>query len=249
MGDNKQILNIVIFSIILGVVLLGGSFILPWNSVKWGTLGVSPGETVTVVGEAQTQLKSQIAVFSAGVSSVNDNKDTAINEVNQKITKIVEAVKTFGVPEADIKTQNMSVYQSEETYYEEGRQKSRLGQWRVNNTIEVKLRDVEKSNELADLLTKNGANNVYGPNFSVDDTSKTENSLLEEAIKNAREKADIIAKSTSRRIGKVVNVTEGYQTSPVALRSAYGLGAGGGGDAQPGSQTVAKALTVTFELK
>lgn len=247
MTDNKQILNIFLFAMILGVVFLGGSFIIPWNSVKWGTLGVSPGETVTVTGEAQSQIKSQIAVFSAGVTGVNDNKDTAINDVNQKIEKIIEAVKTFGISEADTKTQNMSVYQSEETYYEEGRQKSRLGQWRVNNTIEIKLRDVEKSAELADLLTKNGANNVYGPNFSVDDTSKTENSLLEEAIKNAREKAEIIAKSTNRRLGKVVNVTEGSQTAPIPLRSGYGLG--GGGEVAPGSQTVVKVLTVTFELK
>lgn len=244
---NYPITRILLYSVTFIVVFFLTSFFLPWQLVSWGRFKVLPGETITVTGEAKTQLKNQVAIFSAGVSEVSDNKDKAISEVNQKVEKIIEAVKAFGIPAEDIKTQNLSVYQQEETYSEEGRQKSRLGQWRVNNTIEVKLKEIEKAGELADLLTQSGANNVYGPSFSIEETTAEENALLGEAIKNAQTKAETIAKAGKRRLGKILNVTEGNQTSFYPLRAGEGLG--GAAPVEPGSQTIQKTVTVTFEVK
>lgn len=249
MIKNNSVVQIFLFALFLGAFLLLGSFLLPWQSVKWGNISVSPGNNVTVYGEAQGQQKSQVAVFSAGVSAVNDNKESAISEVNLQVQKLIDAAKTFGIPPEDTKTQNLSVYQSEETYYEEGRQKSRLGQWRVNNTVEIRLKEVERSSDLADLLTNSGANNVYGPSFSVEDSTEAENALLDTAIKNAQAKAELIAKATNRKLGKVLSVSEGGVQSPIYSLKADGLGGGGGTPISPGSQTVSKTVTVTFELR
>lgn len=231
----------------LGIILLAGAFLIPWDKVNWGRISLMPGKTITVVGEAETREKSQIATFTAGVSAVNDNKDTAIDEVNKKIATIIEAVKSFGIKSEDIKTQNLSIYQQEETYYEEGRQKTRPGQWRVNNSIEIILRDVDRASALADLLVKSGATNVHGPSFSLDESQQEEGKLLEEAIKDAREKAEIIARSSGGELGKMLSVSEGYQ-QPSVFR--LGLEGGGGGTPiEPGTETVSKVVTVVFELK
>lgn len=247
--ENKSNLFNIFFGILLScAILVAGAFFIPWQKINWGKLELLPGETITVTGEAKSQQKTQVASFSAGVTALKDNKQEAIDEVNQKVKAIIEAVKEFGIKPEDIKTQNLNVYQNEETYYEEGRQKTRLGQWRVNNTIEVKLRDVDRTSALANLLTKSGANNVYGPNFSLDETKSAENSLLEDAMKNAQAKAEIIAKTAGKKVGKVVSISEGYQ--PVSVFRYEGIGAGGGGaPLEPGSQTVQKTITVTFELK
>lgn len=206
-----------------------------------------PGRTVTVVGEAEKQQKNQIATFTAGVSVVNDSKDAAVAEVNQKIEAIIAAVKDFGIKAEDIKTQNLNIYQREETYYEEGRQKTRPGQWSVSNTIEIKLRDVERASALADLLTKSGATNVWGPNFTFEESENGEDSLLSEAIKNAQEKAEIVARASGGKLGKILSVTEGYQQIPVVYRALEG--GGGGAPVEPGSTTIKKVVTVVFELK
>lgn len=240
--------------IFLGILFLTAiclllAFFLPWQKINWGKISLSPAETVTVIGTAKQEQKSQIAIFSAGVNVVKDNKQEAIDEVNQKINALTSAVKDFGIKEADIKTQNLNVYQREETYYEEGRQKSRPGQWNVSNTIEIKLRDVDKASELADLLTRSGATNVYGPNFSVDQPEEADNTLLEAAVKNAREKAEVIARSSNKKLGKILSITEGAQAGQVfpALKME---GAGGGGAGlEPGSETLQKSVTVTFELE
>lgn len=165
----------------------------------------------------------------------------------KKIAKITASVKDFGITSKDIKTQSLNIYQSEETYYEGDRQKSRLGQWRVSNSIEIRLDDVEKADRLAEILTNSGANNVWGPNFSLEDTKKAEISLLKEALENAREKAEEIAKNTNRKLGKILSVNEtGYSQGPIYR--AEGLGGGGGG-LEPGVGTIYKQVVVVFEIK
>lgn len=231
------------------VILMTGAFLMPWQKVDWGKIQLSPSKTITVFGQAKSKEKNQIATFSAGVSAVNDNKENAINEVNQKIQAIIDAVKNFGISSDDLQTQNLSVYQSEETYYEESVQKSRPGQWRVSNTITVTLRNLDKASDLANLLSRGGATNVYGPNFAVDETGKAEKALLEEAIKDAQEKAGVMAKAGNGQLGKIISITEGIQNQPIYYQpTAIGMG-GGGTPVEPGSSTLFKTVTVVFELK
>lgn len=244
-GSVSIALNLTLFAILL----LLGAFFLPWKRIGWGGLRILTEETVTVTGEAQSQIKSQIATFSAGAYAVDDNKEKAIDEVNKKIQAIVEAVKYFGVSPSDIKTQNLSVYQNQETYYEDNRQKQRPGQWQVNNAVEIRLRNVDRATDLADLLTKSGATNVYGPNFSLDTSKQPENELVEEAMKNAREKATVIAEASGKKLGKVLVVNETgalNRVYPLTMEKGYG---GGGAVVEPGSQTISKSLTVTFALE
>lgn len=233
------------------VLLFLGIFFLPIKNIEWGKVRWQEPETITVVGVAKSVQKNQIASYSAGVDSVQSDKDKAIKEVNTKVTDLIKAVKNFGVDEKDIKTQNLSVYQQEESYYEDGAQRTRKGQWRVNNTVEIKLRDVDKASELTSLLTSSGATNVYGPNFTFEDTSGAEKGLFETAMKDAKEKADMLAKASGRQVGRVVNIVEGGISSNVPLYSAKvmdGMG-GGGAPIEVGSGTVSQSLTVVFELK
>jgi len=246
--ENKSISAAIILSSVLFVALLGlGGMFLP----SWGRIQFASPRTVTVVGEAKSQEKSQIAIFSAGVNAFNDDKNAAVSEVNKKVEAIIIAVKEFGVPAADIKTQSMNIYQNQEQYYDaEGRQKYRAGQWNVSNTIEIKLMDVDRASTLASILTKSGANNVYGPNFTFDDTSEQSTALLDAAYKNAQAKAEKVALSTGKKLGSVVSVTEaGASQQPVPYLRMEGGGGGGGGAVEPGSGTVMKTVTVTFELK
>lgn len=237
----SKILGFVVFAFLIGL----GSLFLP----SWGRFELKPTRTVTVVGEAKSQEKSQIAIFSAGVNAYNDDKTAAVNEVNKKVEAIIEAVKEFGVTTEDIKTQSLNIYQNQDQYYEDGRQKYRPGQWNVSNTVEIKLRNVDRAASLAGMLTKGGATNVYGPNFTFDDTSEQSTALLDAAFKNAQEKAAKVAGSTGRKLGSVVSVTEaGAMQQSVPIYRMEG-GGGGGGAVEPGTGTVSKTVTVTYELE
>lgn len=248
MDTNPRTVSAVVIAISVGILIVAIVFLSPFKNVSWGRVETTLTQTVTVSGEAKTQTKNQIARFTAGINAVNDNKDQAVAEVNQKMEALIYAVKKFGILQEDIKTQNASVYQSEETYYDNGVTKSRPGQWRVSNTIEIKIRDVTRTTDLSNLLSSSGANNIYGPDFSIDDTDTASKELLQKAIENAKEKAQIMVASSGRSLGEVLSVSEGSSQPSYAI--PYGAGGGGGGaPLEPGSQTISKTVTVTFELK
>ncbi|MFA4826718.1 MAG: SIMPL domain-containing protein [Candidatus Shapirobacteria bacterium] len=236
-------------TVVVWVVLASlAAFLLPWKKINWGKFEMTPTQTIVVVGEARSQQKNQIASFTAGVDVVNDNREVAVKDVSGKIEALVLAVKKFGIEDKDVKTSNLSFYQNEETYWDNGVQKTRKGQWRVNNSIEITLRQVDQASTLADILSASGANNVWGPNFTMDDTREIEKTLFGEAMQNARDKAEIIAKSAGRKLGKIYGVTEGNSGSTYSLYKTMD-GAGGGAPMEPGSGLVSKSLTVVFEVQ
>lgn len=249
MATNKNILSGVIFATILAVVILVLSYFPILKNLNWGKIEYLPAQVVTVTGEAKTQQKNQVASFTAGVSTTNDNKDTAVSEVNKKVQELIDSIKTFGISQDNIKTQNLSIYQNEEYYYDNGTQKSRPGQWRVSNSIDIKLKNTERASEFSDLLSRSGANQVYGPNFTLDDTGDAEKGLLEEAIKDAQEKAQIIALASGKTLGEVVSVSEGSSQPVYPLFSTREMGGGGAPPVEPGTGTVYKSVTVIFELR
>jgi uncharacterized protein YggE len=230
----------IIGTIVLVLLLV---WIVPWNKISWGRVTFQPSETVTVVGEAKSQEKNQKASFSAGVTVQNMDKNKAITEVNTKMESLIKAVKDFGVKDVDIKTQNLS-------YYQEPKGGQNPGMWQVNNSVEIVLREIDKANALTDLISASGANNVYGPNYSMDDANQAGKGLYDMAIKDAKDKAESIATASGRKLGKVLSVNDGGTTSnyPMfALKTDSAIG--GGAVSEPGSTTIYKSLTVVFELK
>lgn len=246
---RSSFLSLLVAMVVLPIVLIGLAYLLPLKNLDWGSVSLKPASVVTVNGFASEQQNNQIAEFSAGINAVSNEKQVAIDEVNTKTDALIQAVKAFGVAEKGIKTQNLSVNQEEKLVYEEGSQAYRPGQWRVNNTISIKLEDIEKASDLYKILTDSGATNVYGPNFMIDDQTENEDELLKAAIEDARSKAAAIAAGSGKKLGDVLSVAEGSAQSVIPLLSARMESGGGGGPVMPGSSEVSKSVTVSFELK
>ncbi|OGD83897.1 hypothetical protein A2572_03000 [Candidatus Collierbacteria bacterium RIFOXYD1_FULL_40_9] len=238
---------------ILGTAfLLVTAYFFPWKDIQWGQMTMEPVRTLTVTGSAESKEKNQIAKFSAGMSAVNGDREAAVKEVNTKIEAITKVVKEFGIKDEDIITQSMSIYQMQDMVYEDGRQRQKPGQWSVSNNIEVTLRDIDRANTLADLLSKSGATNVWGPNFQLDRSNKSADALTEAAVADAKTKAEAMAKSAGATLGRVMSVTESMTSGgivyPMAMRDGIG-GGGGGASLEPGTSNVSKSVTVIWELK
>ncbi len=68
-------------------------------------------------------------------------------------------------------------------------------------------------------------------------------------MKDAREKAEIMAKASGRKLGKVINISEGQGGSSIYGGLMMADKAMGGSPVETGSATVSKSLGVVFELK
>lgn len=227
--------------IVVLVLIIIAAFVLPWKNISWGKIKFQE-ETVVVMGESETKQANEVASFSVGVNVIKEKKEEAVDEVNKRVKELTISIKDFGIVEGDIQTQNVNVYEQQET------DKSKNNQWVVNSTIEITLRDMSKANALMDLLNKSGANNIYGPSFRIENTTDTEKTLYNSAMADAKEKAGLIANSSGRKLGKVINVVEGGSGNYSPIYKTLSSG-DGGAELSPGTSTISKTLTVTFEFK
>lgn len=232
------------------IVLL---FAIPAIGLTWGTVAVQPANTVTVYGQATSDLKNQVAVFNAGVTETNADKAVAVAAINDTMNTLLTSLKEFGIAEGDLKTQNLSVYEIEEPLFRGDQIVQQVNSvWQANNTVEIKLRDPARSSELTDLLAASGATNVYGPMFQLDVAGNPEDALIADAIENAREKAAQVAASSGQKLGGIVNVSEGGAGGSIIYPTAMmdrAQSGGGGAPTEPGTSQISKSVTVTFSLK
>lgn len=236
------------------IIALGIRF-LPIDAVNWGRFSLLPAATITVTGQAQGTKANQIGTFSATVTVSDKVKETAVNSVNTKMTALLKSIKDFGIADADIKTETVSVYQmpvavpqTQTLIYPVPPQPVGNGDWQASNSISITVRDLNKASGLSDLLNKSGATNVYGPNLTVDQSSEGDTDLLSQAVTDARKKAEAIAKSAGQSVGKMINVQESGSSYPMPLAFAKDS-AGTSTPIQPGTSTLYKSVTVVFELK
>lgn len=245
---QRPLPKFVVVLIVVGLIL-GAKFFLPWHMINWGKISLQPAETITVSGLATSDEKTQIATFTAGATAVGSDAKVVREEVDAKVRTLTENLKQFGIPEGDIQTQSTSLYQEQESYYTDGAQRMRPGQWRADNTITVTLRDVSQSQGLLDILNSGELTNVYGPNFSFDDVSDAQDQLLAEAVQDARERADILAQAAGKKVTKVLSISEGGTSSMIYPTFDRAMSGGGGAGLMPGTEEVSASVTVVFEVK
>ena len=217
--------------------------------IKIGTVKIEVDQTITVTGSSEKQKKNERATYSAGVTVTNAEKAKSVSEANEKSSRITQALKQFGIPQEDMKTSNINVMQDQESYYDNGILKYRPGNWRVNINIEIVLKDIKRIDDLTNLLTSLESADLYGPNLSLDSSNEDESVLLAAALENAREKADALAQSSGRRLGKLVSVAEGISPSIFPISYSAKAGGMGGAEIEPGTTTLSKMVTATFRLE
>ncbi len=255
---NKSQMDTFIGWFLGGVLVLSALYFFPWGDITWGKIVMKNEGMVTVSGYAESDEKNQIAQFSAGVSAIADKKDVAVNEVNTKMSALIKAIKAFGVAEADIQTQQVNAYQMQEREPQSGIMmpdygggKVKLGQWNASNTISITLRNVDKASQLTDILNNSGANNVYGPNFQLDTSKKAGDELIGKAVADAKVKAEMMASVSGAKLGRVVSIVEGGQSSSIYPMMSFAKAdvASVPAPMEPGTSKVSKSVTVVWSLR
>lgn len=187
------------------------------------------------------------AMVSFGVSKTASTVQSAKDQVNEIANKITEDLKKLGVNEKDIKTTNYSV--NPQYDYSGGTQ--RLTGYVVNTNMQAKLQPIDKANQAIDITTQDGATQVNGVQFIVNDSKEKEltNEARKKAIADAKEKAQNLADAASMRLGRIVDIKENAQ-SPRPYPILMGAEKAGGGEPtqlNPGENTITSTITLSYE--
>ena len=173
---------------------------------------------ISVTGEAKLEVKPDMATLSFGTENTAADAQTAQRENSLKMSAVIDALYASGISKDDIQTSNFNLspvyeWQGEKT------QKQVLVGYRCSNTVTVRLKDIGKVGLVIDSATTDGATNVYGITFGLQNPDAYRPTILAAAVNDAKAKADIMASAAGYKVTGVQTMSDGY-TSVVPVRES-----------------------------
>lgn len=188
--------------------------------------GVTASNTITVSGMGEVFAVPDRATFTVTVREDAEDVADAQEEATTKMNGIIDYLKGAGVEEKDIKTINYSVNPKYE--YTQGTctnfscppSNQVLVGFEVWQMLEVKVQDPKKAGDLLSGVGGKGASEVSGLSFTIEDEDELKSEAREQAIAEAREKADQLAAQLGVKVVRVV----GFYEDSYGYPYAYGKG-------------------------
>lgn len=258
MEQDKLLKNLLM--VLAGIVLIiAGVYLVfltrnAWRSYDY--IGKTPDmvNQISVTGTAKVSASPDVALVTLGIVNDGATVNLAQKGVTDKMNSIINSLKgEFKIDAKDIKTENYSVQPKYD--WSDGKQKI-IG-YTANQSVQVKVRDFDKTGNILAKATELGANSVYGPTFMIDDTEKAKAEAREKAIAQAKEKANLLADQVGIKLGRIVNFYEGGNEMANAV---YGMGGYAAAESldmaksaapriEAGSQDIQLTVSISYEIR
>jgi uncharacterized protein len=241
-----------LFFVAAAIFLIWMLFQPPWfKNVKAEVTQQPYARTISVTGEGEVISKPDTAVVNLSVVSEAATVKAVTQNGNEKMNKVVAAVKALGVSADDVKTIS---YNLRPQYRYPENQKAQIAGYELEQSLRIKVRDLTKVEDVVDKGVSAGANQVGQFAFEIDDDSEQKKKARVDAFSDAREKAEAMAKAAGVKIGRVVTFTESGDYMPpmpyYPERSFMKLESDASMPAfEPGSQETKINVTVTYEIE
>lgn len=244
-----------ILAMVILTLLVIGEAVYIGNSIKSGRyIGRASNirDTISMNGEGKITAIPDIANVTIGINVEKKSVAEAQKENTNKFNALLAQFKKQGIDSKDIKTTD---YRINPVYDYTSSRGQTLRGYEVNQSVSIKIRNLDKISDVLDIAGQGGANQVSGLTFSIDDPEKLRQQAREKAFANAREKAAALAEVSGVKLGKVVSFSEsgGNQPQPYPMYYAKdSLGMGGAGPILPsiegGSLDIVVNANITYEI-
>jgi uncharacterized protein YggE len=241
MGVMQNIAVLLILVILVGFI-----------SYQMGNQDDKENKVITVSGTASLDTAPDEADISIGVQTLN--KDAAVSQKTNAdiMAEVMAAIKSAGIPEADISTSQYSLYELKE--WDPKTQQEVSKGYQTTNTVIATAKNLSIVGNVIDAAANAGANNIGGITFklSKDKEAKVKSQVLALAAQNGKDKAVAIATSLKVMLGRLSQVSETqFYYNPVVMESAVGAKAAGSVPTPitPGDVTTSATLTVVYEVE
>jgi len=229
------------------------------NSLSETFKNKNPKNTISVPAEGRVTATPDLATVTLGVVSQGATAQAVQDDSTKKINRIIEGVKNDGVAKEDIVTSQFNIFPRHE--YKDG--KDTIVGYEANQTITVKVKGIDKSQDrLGKVLVSaadNGSNQIYGVSMSFENPDDLRQEARKLAIAKAKEKAQELASVAGLSLGRVVSLSESggggfpgpmpYATEALGRAGDIAMDKTIAPSIEPGTQDIIENMTVTFEVR
>jgi len=209
------------------------------------------GTILDVTATGKTTRTPDLATIDAGVVTQAATAAAALSDNSARMAKVLAALKKAGVESRDIAT---STVRLNPQYRYADNQPPAITGYQATNTVTVKFHDIAKSGSILDALVAEGANQISGPNLSLENPDAALDEARTDAVTRARARAELYAKAAGMTVSRIISIDENGENagSPPPRPVMYArVAAAPQADTaiEPGTTDVTVTLSVRFLLK
>jgi uncharacterized protein YggE len=237
---NRVLLSAVAF---FAVLLHTASGQMPQGPGRWEP-------SISVSGAGEIQQKPDMAEIDVGVVTEAESAAAAVESNNEKMQALLQTLRQQGVAEMDIQTSNFQIM-PRRRYPDppEREQPPAITGYEVTNQVHIKVRDLARLGQILDAASEQGANQVYGIQFSISDRSEFVNQALRMALTDARQKAETLAAGADVQLGRVLTISESSTDFPRPMMGrAMQAEMADSVPVSPGTLTIRADVSVTYAI-
>jgi hypothetical protein len=205
--------------------------------------------TITVAGVGTVKAAPDEASFSTGVVSQGATASQALAANSRAMNAVMATLKKLGIPDKDIQTSDLSLSPQYQTCKPGVVCPQRIVGYEVSNTVNVTA-ELAKTGAVLDALVASGSNQIGGIGFSIHDPKPLLTEARAEAVQDAIDRAETIAKAAGVSLGPILAIQEGGAEPPriyhvmklMAPASAPPPVAGG-------EQSVSASVSITWQIQ
>jgi len=254
-GILCKIIGIVFIVFIL--VLIGYYSAATTEKLKQADYIGRDNNVITVSKKGTVYATPNLVQVSLSVITEEKKVGDALKSNSEKSSAIIEFLKEQGVSETDIKTTYFNVsslyewHKDDLDIYSSSGTRVLVG-YEANQTIEVKIRDVEKVSSIIEGSVDVGANEVSDLRFIVENEEAFKTQARTKAIIDAKAEASQTAQTLGVKLGDIVSFTESTYipaTYDLLKSSIVGMGEAAVPSVALGENKIEVTVNIVFEIK
>ncbi|HEX8301165.1 SIMPL domain-containing protein [Sphingomonas sp.] len=233
---------------LMGTVALFFTTALPAAAQEMRPVALD-GTLLEVSAEGVSTRVPDVAVIQAGVITQAPSASAAMAQNSRRMSGVLAALRAAGVSDRDMQTAAISLSPQ---YRYENNQPPILTGYQASNQVSVRFREIARSGAILDTLVKQGANNISGPNLTIDKPETALDEARTDAIGKARARATLYAQAAGLRVDRILAISEsGGMPPPMPMMAFREKAQAASADTQvvAGEQQLSVTVSVRFLLK
>lgn len=228
-----------LLAISLLATTLGGCF------SQGNTQAASNRDSVSVTGVASVQAVADEFVIQASAVANGKNIKPISQTVNSQANQVLELADKLGIKKKNLKALGLTL--SPRWQYQPKRE---LIGYQAKRDITITLTSMDNYGVLMQGLIDIGITHIGNTQARVSNKKQLTENALANAVENARDKAQKLAKAAGRKLGDATNIQEQGNASgarPIMMR-AMAAESADSTRFEPGQMTLQQRVSVTFAL-
>lgn len=179
---------------------------------------------LTVTGFGSVAAAPDMARISLGVTETAKTARAAMEEASLGMATILAVLATAGIEDRDLQTGEISL--SPIWSDDDGEGVRRITGFQAVNSLNVRVRDLDRLGTVLDAVLEAGANSFRGLSFGLQDPVPVADEARRRAVADALRKARLMAEAAGLGLGGILSIDEGAGARPQVMEMSVARGAG-----------------------